>query len=53
MHTRRITLGAGALLSVGALAVGCSASPAAPQEPAEAPTGEITFWSSLSGHCSR
>ena len=49
MHTRRITLGAGALLSVGALAVGCSASPAAPQEPAEAPTGEITFWSSLSG----
>jgi multiple sugar transport system substrate-binding protein len=49
MHKRRITLGAGALLSVGALAVGCSASPAAPQEPAEAPTGEITFWSSLSG----
>ncbi|MGF6822389.1 multiple sugar transport system substrate-binding protein [Microbacterium sp. ZKA21] len=49
MHKRRITLGAGALLSVGALAVGCSASPAAPQEPAEAPIGEITFWSSLSG----
>jgi len=51
MSLRRTTLAAAALLSASVLIAGCSSSnpePAA-STPSEAPTGTITFWSSLSG----
>ncbi|WP_371812071.1 sugar ABC transporter substrate-binding protein [Frigoribacterium sp. CFBP 8766] len=51
MTQRRILLGAAALLTAGTLLVGCSAGADAPvaSAPSAAPTGEVTFWSSLGG----
>lgn len=51
MSLRRTTLAAAALLSASVLIAGCSSGDPAPaaSTPAEAPTGTITFWSSLSG----
>lgn len=51
MSLRRTTLATAALLSAGVLIAGCSSS--APEPAASTPsgpvTGEVTFWSSLSG----
>ena len=50
MNMRRRLLTGAALLTAGALFAGCSANaPAAPSEPSEAATGEITFWSAIKG----
>ena len=52
MNLRRISLTAAALVATGALVAGCAGGTTAPAEaPADAGpvTGEITFWSSLSG----
>ena len=51
MNLRRISLTTAALIAAGALFAGCASTPAAETTPEEqaAPTGEITFWSSLSG----
>ena len=51
MNLRRTSFAAAALLSAGVLLAGCAASAAPEPEPtaAENPTGDITFWSSLSG----
>ncbi|MGI9824242.1 ABC transporter substrate-binding protein [Agromyces sp. Marseille-Q5079] len=50
MNLRRTSSTAAALLAAGILLAGCSSATSTPaDEAAEAATGEITFWSSLSG----
>lgn len=52
MYSRRLPIAAAALLATGALIAGCASSaptPAAKPTAAEKPSGEVTFWSSLSG----
>ncbi|GAA1718920.1 sugar ABC transporter substrate-binding protein [Isoptericola hypogeus] len=49
MSLRRAPLTAAAFLAAGALLAGCTSGSAATPEASEEATGEITFWSSLSG----
>ncbi|MFI2564902.1 ABC transporter substrate-binding protein [Paenarthrobacter sp. NPDC018779] len=49
MKRRQLLLGAVGLLASTALVAGCGSTPAATPAPAQDPTGNITFWSSMAG----
>ncbi|MFK0009010.1 ABC transporter substrate-binding protein [Paenarthrobacter sp. NPDC090520] len=49
MKRRQLLLGAVGLMASTALVAGCGSTPAATPTPAQDPTGNITFWSSMAG----